>query len=155
MLSSPFFLTTILCHHYIPPPDNINTYHCFLSHYDTNWVSSFLPVKKLTFSGFFFMINIIQFFLNVFFCPTLSYHWIFYWDDFHDCLENRIGLPAISNMLNWRTVGALRQPPDTLWKEVGAMITYSELFQFVMMLCAVITLVIYFHAKSSAPARLK
>ena len=25
-------------------------------------------IRKLTFSGFFFMINVIQFFLNVFFC---------------------------------------------------------------------------------------
>lgn len=81
------------------------------------------------------------------FLPTLLYHWIFIGLLFPDCLENRIGLPAISNMLNWRTVGALRQPPDTLWKEVGAMITYSELFQFVMMLCAVITLVIYISRK--------
>ena len=53
----------------------------------------------------------------------------------------------ISNMLNWRAVGALRQPPDALRKGVGAMVTYSELFQFVIMLCAVVTLVIYITRK--------
>ena len=36
--------------------------------------------------------------------------------------------------------GRLRQPPR---KEAGAMVTYSDLFSLVIMLCAVITLVIY------------
>ncbi len=34
-----------------------------------------------------------------------------------------------------------RQPPDQR-KEAGAMVTYSDLFTFVIMLCAVMTLVI-------------
>lgn len=37
--------------------------------------------------------------------------------------------------------GRLRQPPDER-KEAAAMVTYSELFTFVIMLCAVITLVV-------------
>lgn len=37
--------------------------------------------------------------------------------------------------------GRLRQPPDER-KGAGAMVTYSDLFAFVIMLCAVITLVI-------------
>ena len=36
--------------------------------------------------------------------------------------------------------GRLRQPPDER-KGAGAMVTYSDLFTFVIMLCAVITLV--------------
>lgn len=59
------------------------------------------------------MINVIQLFLGVFFADSII-SFDFYRIDFPDCLENRIGLPAICNMLNWRTVGALRQPPDTL-----------------------------------------
>ena len=35
------------------------------------------------------------------------------------------------------------------------MVTYSDLFQFVIMLCAVITLVIYFARKNSALALVK
>lgn len=35
------------------------------------------------------------------------------------------------------------------------MVTYSDLFQFVIMLCAVITLVIYFIRKNSALALVK
>ncbi len=35
------------------------------------------------------------------------------------------------------------------------MVTYSELFQFVIMLCAVITLVIHFTHKNSALALVK
>lgn len=35
----------------------------------------------------------------------------------------------------------------TLWKEAGAMVTYDELFSFVIMLCAVITLVLDFRRK--------
>ena len=34
-----------------------------------------------------------------------------------------------------------------LQKGAGAMVTYAELFQFVLMLCAVITLVIYLSRK--------
>jgi len=37
--------------------------------------------------------------------------------------------------------GRLRQPPDER-KGAGAMVTYSDLFTFVIMLCAVITLVV-------------
>ena len=37
--------------------------------------------------------------------------------------------------------GRLRQPPNER-KGAGAMVTYSDLFTFVIMLCAVITLVI-------------
>lgn len=39
-------------------------------------------------------------------------------------------------------MGRLFQPLDAR-KEAGAMVTYSDLIQFVIMLCAVITLVIY------------
>lgn len=42
--------------------------------------------------------------------------------------------------------GRLRQPPDER-KGAGAMVTYGDLFQFVIMLCAVITLVIYIKRK--------
>lgn len=35
----------------------------------------------------------------------------------------------------------------TLWKEAGAMVTYDELFSFVIMLCAVIALVLDFRRK--------
>ena len=35
----------------------------------------------------------------------------------------------------------------TLWKEAGAMVTYDDLFTFVIMLCAVITLVLDFRRK--------
>ena len=42
--------------------------------------------------------------------------------------------------------GRLRQPPDGR-KGAGAMVTYGDLFQFVIMLCAVITLVIYIKRK--------
>ena len=45
-------------------------------------------------------------------------------------------------MLNRGTVGVLCQPPDER-KEAGAMVTYSDLIQFVIMLCAVVTVVIY------------
>ena len=44
-------------------------------------------------------------------------------------------------MLTRGTAGALYQPPDKR-KEAGAMVTYGDLFQFVIMLCAVVTLVI-------------
>lgn len=37
--------------------------------------------------------------------------------------------------------GRLRQPPNKR-KGAGAMVTYSDLFTFVIMLCAVITLVV-------------
>ena len=42
--------------------------------------------------------------------------------------------------------GAICQPPDER-KGAGAMVTYSDLIQFVIMLCAVITLVIYIMRK--------
>ena len=45
-------------------------------------------------------------------------------------------------MLTQGTVGVLCQPPDKR-KEAGATVTYPDLIQFVIMLCAVITLVIY------------
>ena len=45
-------------------------------------------------------------------------------------------------MLTRGTVGVLCQPPDER-KEAGAMGTYSDLIQFVIMLCAVVTVVIY------------
>lgn len=51
------------------------------------------------------------------------------------------------NILTQGTVGVLCQPPDDLRKEAGAMVTYDELFDFVNMLCAVITLVILFTRK--------
>ncbi len=42
----------------------------------------------------------------------------------------------------------LRQPPDAFYeRRLVHMITLSELFQFVMMLCAVITLVVYIERK--------
>jgi len=49
-------------------------------------------------------------------------------------------------MLTRGTVGVLCQPPDER-KEAGAMVTYSDLIQFVIMLCAVITLVVYIMRK--------
>ena len=45
-------------------------------------------------------------------------------------------------MLTQGAVGVLYQSPDER-KGAGAMITYGELFSFVIMLCAVVTLVIY------------
>ena len=44
-------------------------------------------------------------------------------------------------MLNQGVVGALCQPPDER-KEAGAMVTYDDLFNFITMICSVITLVI-------------
>ena len=46
-----------------------------------------------------------------------------------------------NNIFNQGTVGVLCQPPDA-GKEAGAMVTYSDMFTFVIMLCAVITLVL-------------
>lgn len=46
--------------------------------------------------------------------------------------------------------GRLRQPPDER-KGAGAMVTYSDLFTFVIMLCAVITLVINIKRKKQRP----
>ena len=40
-------------------------------------------------------------------------------------------------------MGRLCQLPDTYGRELVPMVTYSDLIQFVIMLCAVITLVIY------------
>ena len=42
--------------------------------------------------------------------------------------------------------GTKKHPPDER-KEGDTMVTYSDLFQFVIMLCAVITLVAYFTHK--------
>ena len=50
-------------------------------------------------------------------------------------------------MLTQGTVGVLCQPLDIDWKGAGAMVTYPDLFQFVIMLCAVITLVVYITRK--------
>lgn len=44
-------------------------------------------------------------------------------------------------------MGRLCQPLDVLRKEAGAMVTYDDLFEFVNMLCAVLTLVILFTRK--------
>ena len=54
-------------------------------------------------------------------------------------IENIICLPR-------ELGGAIYQPPDER-KEAGAMVTYSDLIQFVIMLCAVITLVVYIMRK--------
>ena len=45
-------------------------------------------------------------------------------------------------MLNQGADGAICQLPDIYISELVPMITYSELFTFVIMLCAIITLVI-------------
>ena len=47
----------------------------------------------------------------------------------------------IVNIFTQGAVGVLYQPPDFA-KEAGTMVTYSDLFTFVIMLCAVITLVL-------------
>lgn len=47
-----------------------------------------------------------------------------------------------NNILTQGAEGAICQPPDER-KEAGAMVTYSDLIQFVIMLCAVVTVVIY------------
>ena len=44
-------------------------------------------------------------------------------------------------------MGRLCQLPDTKGRELVPMVTYSDLIQFVIMLCAVITLVIYIQRK--------
>ncbi len=44
-------------------------------------------------------------------------------------------------------MGRLCQLPDTQGRELVPMVTYDELFTFVIMLCAVITLVIYIKRK--------
>ena len=44
-------------------------------------------------------------------------------------------------MLNRGAEGAMYQQLDTI-KEVDTMVTYSDLFTFVIMLCAVVTLVV-------------
>ena len=44
-------------------------------------------------------------------------------------------------MLTQGTVGVLCQSPDER-KEAGAMVTYDDLFNFITMICSVITLVI-------------
>lgn len=40
------------------------------------------------------------------------------------------------------TVGVLCQPPDIFERRLVLMVTYSDLFTFIIMLCAVITLAI-------------
>ena len=48
-----------------------------------------------------------------------------------------------NSIFNWGTVGVLCQPPDTFVKGgLVLMVTYGDLFTFVIMLCAVVTLVI-------------
>ncbi len=47
----------------------------------------------------------------------------------------------MNNVLTQGAEGTIRQPLDFLRKGVGAMVTYSDLIQFVIMLTAVITLV--------------
>ena len=60
---------------------------------------------------------------------------------------NLLPAPHIENNISAKgTVGALCQPPDER-KGAGAMVTYSDLFTFVIMLCAVITLVINIRRK--------
>ena len=44
-------------------------------------------------------------------------------------------------------MGRILQPLEYKRKGLGLMVTFSELFQFVTMLCAVITLVIYISRK--------
>ena len=47
--------------------------------------------------------------------------------------------------------GRLRQPPDFAKRKVaGAMVTYGDLFSFVIMLCAVVLLLFTRYTKSSA-----
>lgn len=46
-------------------------------------------------------------------------------------------------MLTQGTDGVIMPAAGHLRKEADAMVTYSDLIQFVIMLCAVITLVIY------------
>ena len=48
-------------------------------------------------------------------------------------------------------MGRLCQLPDTKGRELVPMVTYSDLFTFVIMLCAVITLVIYIKRKKQRP----
>ena len=44
-------------------------------------------------------------------------------------------------------MGRLCRLPDTYGRELVPMVTYSDLFQFVIMLCAVITLVVFIERK--------
>ena len=63
---------------------------------------------------------------------------------------NRVGVgPAhVHDLLDGQgTVGVLCQPPDVYERRLVLMVTYSDLFQFVIMLCAVITLVVLFIRK--------
>ena len=43
--------------------------------------------------------------------------------------------------------GRLRQPPECIERRLVLMVTYDDLFSFVTMLCAVITLVVYIQRK--------
>ena len=53
----------------------------------------------------------------------------------HPHHDNIIDLPG-------EPLGRYAQPPDVLRKGAGAMVTYSDLIQFVIMLCAVVTLAV-------------
>ena len=50
-------------------------------------------------------------------------------------------------MLNRGAEGAIMSAAGHYWKGAGAMVTYSDMFTFVIMLCAVITLVINIQRK--------
>ena len=52
-----------------------------------------------------------------------------------------------NTILTKGTEGAICQLPDAIRKELVPMVTYQDLIQFVIMLCAVITLVLYFTHK--------
>lgn len=47
-----------------------------------------------------------------------------------------------NTILTKGTEGAICQLPDVIRKELVPMVTYQDLIQFVIMLCAVITLVV-------------
>lgn len=51
-------------------------------------------------------------------------------------------------------MGRLCRLPDTYGRELVPMVTYTDLIQFVIMLCAIVTLVINIH-KNSALALVK
>lgn len=53
----------------------------------------------------------------------------------------------MNNVFNQGTEGGLCSAAGYFGRELVPMITYSELFTFVIMLCAVITLVIYIKRK--------
>ena len=51
------------------------------------------------------------------------------------------------NIFNQGAVGALCQPPDAKRKGSCTMVTYPDLIQFVIMICAVVTLAVYIARK--------